>query len=135
MQLDTNVMYDPLSGEGLVCVNGRCVSNKRKFQVHDEKQLGLRSGNRRRRKKNGPPRRKRVNGMGGVGGRRNNSSRQNGIPMNPYENLEADTEDFEEEYGEEEDEDDDEDYVFEDQDFEEMPARDGKVFTADGSKP
>ena len=30
-QLDTNVMYDPLSGEGLVCVNGRCISNKRKF--------------------------------------------------------------------------------------------------------
>ena len=46
--LDTNVMYDPLSGEGLVCVNGRCISNKRKFQVHDEKHLGLRGGNRRR---------------------------------------------------------------------------------------
>ena len=46
--LDTNVMYDPVSGEGLVCVNGRCISNKRKFQVHDEKHIGLKSGNRRR---------------------------------------------------------------------------------------
>lgn len=43
-QLDTNVMYDPVSGEGLVCVNGRCISNKRKFQVHDEKHIGLKGG-------------------------------------------------------------------------------------------
>jgi len=48
-QLDTNVMYDPVSGEGLVCVNGRCISNKRKFQMHHEDQIGLHA-NRRRRK-------------------------------------------------------------------------------------
>lgn len=47
-QLDTNVMYDPISGEGLVCVNGRCISNKRKFQVHDEKHMGLKGGQRRK---------------------------------------------------------------------------------------
>ena len=55
--LDTNVMYDPVSGEGLVCVNGRCISNKRKFQVHDEKHIGLKSGNRRR---DPPSRRKKI---------------------------------------------------------------------------
>ena len=66
-------MYDPLSREGLVCVNGRCISNKRKFQVHDEKQIGLRGGNRRQRK--APPR------------RRKRIPRHNGIPMNPYQNI------------------------------------------------
>mmetsp|Transcript_36409 Transcript_36409/g.44498 ORF Transcript_36409/g.44498 Transcript_36409/m.44498 type:complete len:147 (+) Transcript_36409:583-1023(+) len=52
-QLDTNVMYDPVSGEGLVCVNGRCISNKRKFQVHDEDEVGLKSGRRRRNRGRG----------------------------------------------------------------------------------
>ena len=42
-ELDTNVMYDPATGEGLVCVNGRCISNKKKMQMHDENALGLRS--------------------------------------------------------------------------------------------
>ena len=46
-ELDTNVMYDPATGEGLVCVNGRCISNKKKMQMHDENALGLRSGNGR----------------------------------------------------------------------------------------
>lgn len=83
-------MYDPLSGEGLVCVNGRCISNKRKFQVHDEKHIGLQGGNRRRNAQGGGQR-------GGQGGRRRRGGgaakrqtgrgRHNGIPMNPYENL------------------------------------------------
>jgi hypothetical protein len=63
-------MYDPVSGEGLVCVNGRCISNKRKFQVHDEKQIGLQSGNRRK----APPQRKKR-----IGGRNSNAI--------PYEEL------------------------------------------------
>lgn len=29
--LDTNVMFDPATGEGLVCVNGRCISSKKKM--------------------------------------------------------------------------------------------------------
>ena len=41
VELDTNVMYDPATGEGLVCVNGRCISNKKKMQMHDENSLGL----------------------------------------------------------------------------------------------
>ncbi len=90
-QLDTNVMYDPLSGEGLVCVNGRCISNKRKFQVHDEKHMGLRGGNRRQRK--GPAkRRKRI-------------PRHNGIPMNPYENVDAEDEQDQDDESSEEDPD------------------------------
>jgi len=72
-QLDTNVMYDPISGEGLICVNGRCISNKRKMQVHDEKHIGLKSGNRR---KAPPQSKKRILGKN-----------QNGIPPNPYETL------------------------------------------------
>ena len=43
VELDTNVMYDPATGEGLVCVNGRCISNKKKMQMHDENSLGLNS--------------------------------------------------------------------------------------------
>ena len=26
-QLDTNVMYDPATRTGIVCVNGRCITN------------------------------------------------------------------------------------------------------------
>ncbi len=90
-QLDTNVMYDPLSGEGLVCVNGRCISNKRKFQVHDEKHMGLHGGNRRQRK--GPAkRRKRI-------------PRHNGIPMNPYENIDGEDEQDQDDQSSEEDPD------------------------------
>ena len=110
--MDTNVMYDPLSREGLVCVNGRCISNKRKFQVHDEKHIGLRSGNRR------------GNGQGGgVGGRRrkrrpgaSKNPRHNGIPMNPYENLnsiEEEDELYEDDYGDEYDDEDDDLIPFE----------------------
>ncbi len=72
-QLDTNVMYDPVSGEGLVCVNGRCISNKRRMQVHDERHIGLKSGNRI---KAPPQTKKRIGGKS-----------HNGIPPNPYETL------------------------------------------------
>lgn len=105
-------MYDPLSGEGLVCVNGRCISNKRKFQVHDEKHMGLRGGNRRQRK--GPAkRRKRI-------------PRHNGIPMNPYENIDEEDEQDQDDQSSEEDPDlvpfEDQDELLDDQSF-----RDGKI--------
>ena len=29
--LDTNVMFDPATGEGLICIHGRCISNKKKM--------------------------------------------------------------------------------------------------------
>ena len=103
-------MYDPLSGEGLVCVNGRCISNKRKFQVHDEKHVGLRGGQRR---KDPPKRRKKI------------GRRHNGIPLNPYENIGEESSEIE---------DDDELIPFEDTDFEQVD-RDGKVFNASGIKP
>ena len=144
MNLDTNVMYDPMSGEGLVCVNGRCVSNKRKFQVHEERELGLRSGDRRRRRRGGgerdPARRRRAGRFGGgVGGRRNNDRRSNGIPMNPYEGLaDLDDEELEELVDEEFEDDysDDDDMLFDGQDLEELKAdRDGKVYHAGGQKP
>ena len=60
VELDTNVMYDPATGEGLVCVNGRCISNKKKMQMHDENSLGL----------NGRP------GYGGGGGGGDNGGRR-----------------------------------------------------------
>jgi len=115
-QLDTNVMYDPLSGEGLVCVNGRCISNKRKFQVHDEKHIGLRGGNRRQRK--APPK------------KRKKIPRHNGIPMNPYENIAEVSE-------EDEDSEEELDLVpFEDQDdLLDESFRDGKVYNYGGQKP
>ena len=34
-------MYDPVTGEGLVCVNGKCISNRNKFHIHDERATGL----------------------------------------------------------------------------------------------
>ena len=43
--LDANVMYDRLSHEGLICVAGRCISNKRKMQFSDQNQMGLNAGN------------------------------------------------------------------------------------------
>ena len=112
-QLDTNVMYDPLSREGLVCVNGRCISNKRKFQVHDESQMGLRGG-RRRRNNEAPSRRKRIRPRG----------RSNSIPMNPYEDLDED------------DEEEDLDLLpFEDQDeLLNENFKDGKVYNYSGGK-
>ena len=114
-QLDTNVMYDPASGEGLVCVNGRCISNKRKFQVHDENQMGLNSQGRRRREP--PSRRKRIR------------PRHNGIPMNPYENM--DENDISG------NDSDDEDLVpFEEHDeLLNENFRDGKIYNYSGNKP
>ena len=42
-QLDTNVMFDPATGEGLVCVNGRCISSKKKMQLSEEREMGFRN--------------------------------------------------------------------------------------------
>ena len=35
-------MFDPATGEGLVCVNGRCISNKKKMQLNEEETMGMR---------------------------------------------------------------------------------------------
>ena len=101
-------MYDPLSGEGLVCVNGRCISNKRKFQVHDERQLGLHNdGSRRRGQRQPPPKRKKIR------------PRHNGIPANLLEKAGVDYEDVDEDgLGEDPliEEDSDEDMLDDDDD-------------------
>ena len=60
--LDTNVMYDTASGEGLVCVNGRCISNKRKMRMHNEYEMGFNGTNPNRKggRKGPPSRRKKI---------------------------------------------------------------------------
>ena len=42
-QLDTNVMYDPATRTGIVCVNGRCITNTPggKNTVIQEERLGM----------------------------------------------------------------------------------------------
>ena len=97
-------MYDPATGEGLVCVNGRCISNKKKFQMHDEDDIGLHSGRRRRR--NGRRRLPRnANGRAQGGGanrppRRNMRNRQNSIfPQDGEEGDEQEGGDGEEKTG------------------------------------
>lgn len=75
--------------------------------------MGIRGGNRRRE---GPVKRKKV------------GRRHNGIPLNPYEQID---EESDEQY------DEDTDLVpFEGQDFEFAEVdRDGKVFNASGERP
>ena len=114
-------MYDPLSGEGLVCVNGRCISNKRKMRMHDEDQIGINGSNNKRgnRRKNPPQRKKRVR------------PQHNGIPMNPYENIDP----SEEDKIESEDEDADDLVPFEDQEeLLDENFRDGNVYNYSGNK-
>lgn len=49
-------MYDPATGEGLVCVHGRCVSNKKKMQLTEEHELGFRGRGRNRNRGSVPDR-------------------------------------------------------------------------------
>ena len=90
-------MYDPLTREGLVCVNGRCISNKRKMQMHHEDQIGLHGGNGRGRRRGGLGQngRNTQNGRGrrGRAGTAAGRARHNGIPLNPNENLDEIDED------------------------------------------
>ena len=133
-------MYDPLTREGLVCVNGRCISNKRKFQMHHEDQIGLHSGKGKNgRRRQGLNRRNARNGRrkGTTAGR----SRHNGIPMNPYEDLDAIEEEqqledgLDEDYGEEDDYDEDGLLPFENQDeLLDENFRDGNVYNYSGNK-
>ena len=115
-------MYDTASGEGLVCVNGRCISNKKKqkFKVHNEYEMGLHGSNRRGTGRKGPPsRRKRIRP----------GQRHNGIPMNPYENLDEQDDNDLFDYGEEMYDD------FDEFEMDEDHYTDGKVYNASGNKP
>ena len=93
--------------------------------MHDEDQLGINGGNNNRRgnrRKKPPQRKKRVR------------PQHNGIPLNPYENLDPYAE--EEEIESEDDEDADDDLVpFEDQEeLLDENFRDGNVYNYSGNK-